>query len=68
MIHTTWSFSVPRSYMIILDIVERLETELGNPPYLLAVQDIPSPNDISIGYSFVLTAGFLMSSVALAIA
>jgi hypothetical protein len=43
-------------------------TGLGTSLPLLAVQDALQPGDVPIGYAVVLTAGYLASSIALAIA
>ncbi|TGO24600.1 hypothetical protein BPAE_0099g00360 [Botrytis paeoniae] len=50
------------------EILAGAGTGLGSPLPLLAVQDALLPSDVSIGYGVVLTAGYLLSSIALAIA
>lgn len=53
---------------VAYEILAGAGTGLGSPLPLLAVQDALSPSDVPIGFGVVLTAGYLVSSVALAIA
>jgi hypothetical protein len=50
------------------EILAGAGTGLGSPLPLLAVQDALPRSDVPIGYGVVLTAGYLASSVALAVA
>ncbi|KAK3174858.1 hypothetical protein OEA41_002104 [Lepraria neglecta] len=52
---------------VIGEVLAGAGTGFGNSLPLLAVQDTLSPGDVPIGYAVVLTAGYLGSSVALAI-
>ena len=52
---------------VIGEVLAGAGTGFGSSLPLLAVQDTLSPGDVPIGYAVVLTAGYLGSSVALAI-
>jgi len=53
---------------ILYQILAGAGSGFGSPLPLIAVQDSLSPSDVPIGYGAVLTAGYLSSSIALAIA
>jgi hypothetical protein len=53
---------------VLFQILAGAGTGLGTSLPLLAVQDALQPGDVPIGYAVVLTAGYLASSIALAIA
>ena len=52
---------------VIGEVLAGAGTGLGSPLPLLAVQDTLPPSDVPIGYAVVLTAGYLGSSIALAV-
>ena len=65
---TTLSPRASPAKWVIFEILVGFGTGLGSPLPLLAVQDALQPSDVPIGYTVVLTAGYLGSSIALATA
>lgn len=65
---TTLSPSAPAATWLVGEILAGTGAGLGSPLPLLAVQDALPSGDVPIGYTVVLTASYLGSSIALAIA
>ena len=65
---TTLSPSSSNAVWIVCEILAGGGSGLGSPLTFLAVQDVLPRCDVPVGYALLLTAGYLGSSIALAIA